>query len=262
MKNPKVSVVMPVYNTGKFLRETIESVLNQTLKEIELIIVNDASKDNSLEIIREYAKKDKRIVLVNHSKNKGVSKSMNDGIKKSKGKYVAILGSDDLFLPKKLEIQFNFLEKHPEIFLVGSSGIYVDENGKEINRFRKYNNYKILAWRLPHSCSFIHSSTLARNTKEFWYDEDFKSAVDYKYYLELIDAGKNLTNIPLFLAKYRVHSSSISVSKKKQQEYFRDKAKEMYKHLGKRTKLSDKIIFSIKLLLFYIKTYKEKRPRN
>ncbi len=262
MESPKVSVVIPVYNTERFLDESISSVLNQTLDDFELIIINDCSTDDSLNIIKKYMKKDKRIKFIGNKKNLGVAKAMNEGLKAAKGKYIAILGSDDIFLPNKLLIQYNYLEKNPHIFLVGSSAIYINEKGKEIRRFRKYDDYKMLAWRLTKSCSFIHSSILVRNTHEFWYNEEFKSAVDYNYYLDLLKARKNLTNIPPFLVKYRVHSSSISGSKQKEQEFFRDKAREMHNDLRKKTKLSDKLIFSVKLLLFHLKTFNEKRIKN
>ncbi len=158
---PEISVIMSVYNEEKFLRESIESILSQTFKDFELIIINDCSIDNSLKIIKSY--NDKRIKIINNKKNIGVFNSRNKALKIAKGDYIAILDGDDVSLPKRFEIQFNYLENNPHIFLLGSSAIFIDENGLEIRRFRKYDDYELLAWRLPKSCGIISSSVMFRN---------------------------------------------------------------------------------------------------
>ena len=259
---PLISVVMPVYNSEKFLDESISSILNQTLGDFELIIINDASIDNSLKIIKNYMKKDKRIKLINNEENLGTVKSRNVGLRTTQGKYVAIMDSDDISLIDRLRIQFNYFEKNKHIFLVGSSAIYIDENGKEIRRFKKYDDYKMLAWRLPQSCGIIHSSVMFRNTKEIFYNESYKSAHDYNFYLDLLEAEKNLTNLPQFLVKYRVHDNSISISKQKEQEMFANLTQKNHRSLKNKTNLFNRSIFSIKLLLFYLKNFNEKRIKN
>lgn len=98
--NPKVSVIVPVYNTEKYLRECLDSIVNQTLKEIEIIIINDKSPDNSLSIINEYKKQDDRIVLIDKTVNEGVGKARNDGIKVAKGEFIIFMDSDDLYSSK------------------------------------------------------------------------------------------------------------------------------------------------------------------
>jgi len=89
MRKPQISIVMPVYNAEEFLEESIKSILNQTFRDFEFIIVNDGSADNSLKIIKKYKKKDKRIVLINNKKNIGLQKTLNRGMKVAKGKYMA-----------------------------------------------------------------------------------------------------------------------------------------------------------------------------
>ena len=131
MSAPKISVIMPTYNSESFLRESIDSILNQTFKDFELIVIDDCSTDSSLKIIKEYKRKDNRIFFLKNDKNLGHNKTRNKGLKIAKGKYIAILDSDDISLEKRLEIQYAYLEKNPHIFLVGSSAIYIDENGKE-----------------------------------------------------------------------------------------------------------------------------------
>ena len=244
---------MSVYNEEKFLKESINSILNQTFKDWELIIINDKSTDNSLKIIKKYKKKDKRIVLINLKKNLGCPDSRNEGLKIAKGKYIAVLDGDDVSFPRRLEVEFNYLEKNSHIFLVGSSTIYIDEDGKEIRRFRKFDDYELLAWRLPQSCSIVHPSIMFRN-EGLIYDNYFKGASDYKFYLDLLSKGKNLTNLPEFLTKYRLHSNSMSISNKEIQSRLNDEAIEQVDFKNK-----FKIRFLFKLFIHYLKTRNEKR---
>lgn len=262
MENTKVSVIMPVYNSEEFLEESIQSILNQSLKEFEFIIVDDGSIDNSLNIINKYKKIDKRIILIKNKKNSGQAISRNKGLKKAKGRYIAVLDSDDLAMEKRLEIQFNYLEKNPNIFLVGSSAIYINENGKEIKRFRKYNDYKLLAWRLPKSCGIIHSSIMFRNTGEFYYNANFRIANEYDFYLNILESGKNLTNLPNFLVKYRVHSKSISSTKKEKQTENTEKIRMSHPNLKLKIGFLTKLRYLIKLGFFYLRTYSEKRQSS
>ena len=253
---PKISVVMPVYNSEKFLRESIESILNQTFKDFELIILNDCSTDGSLKIIKSY--KDKRIKLIENKKNIGTVKTRNVGLRAAKGEYVAIMDSDDVSYRKRLERQFNYLENNPHIFLVGSSTIYIDEEGNEICKFRKYDDYKMLAWRLPRSCSIVHSSVMFRNTGEISYNEFYKSAHDYNLYLDLLSNWKNLTNLPQFLIEHRVHGGAFHEGSIKQGIYCRI-TQEEHEHLNVDIKLLTRLKYSLKLLWFYLKTFGEKR---
>ena len=254
--NPKVSVIMPMYNEEKYLSESIESILNQTFKDFELIIIDDCSTDNSIEIVESY--KDKRIRLIRNKVNLGTVRTRNVGLKIAKGKYVAIMDSDDVSLIDRLSTQYNYLEENDNIFLLGSSAIYIDDKGKELRRFRKYDDYEMLAFRLPKSCSIIHSSIMFRNTKEYSYDEVFKSAHDYNFYLELLSAGKNLTNLPEFLIKHRVHKDSAH-SKNSRQIMYRNLTQWVHEGLNDRYSFFEKLGFSFKLFIHYIKTYKEKR---
>jgi len=248
---PELSVILPVYNGEKFLDEAIKSTLNQTFKNFELIIINDCSTDNSLKIIKSY--KDKRIKIINNKKNGGFINSLNTGLSVAKGKYIACSNQDDISFPRRFEIEFDYLEKNPHIFLVGSSAIYINEAGDEIRRFRKYDNYKMLAWRLRKSCGIIHPSTMFRN-KNVSFDNHF----EYHLYYNLLKRGENLTNIPLFLIKFRVHKGSMSIYDKKNQIFLRDEVIEEFKELRDNTSFFNKIYFSIVLFFHYIRTMNEK----
>jgi glycosyltransferase involved in cell wall biosynthesis len=113
MTSPKFSIIIPAYNNAEFLVESISSCLNQTFPNLELIVVNDASPDNTDIVMRRFD--DRRIKYLVHKKNKGLSAARNTGIRASTGEYIALLDGDDIFHPKKLEIHYDFLQKHPEI---------------------------------------------------------------------------------------------------------------------------------------------------
>jgi len=128
-----VSIITPVYNAEKYLKDTIESVINQDYDNWELIIVDDCSKDGSRLIIERYMELDKRIKLISLEKNKGVAFARNTGIKAAKGRYVAFLDSDDLWLPQKLEKQISFmLEKNAYISFTAYE--LINESGKRLNK--------------------------------------------------------------------------------------------------------------------------------
>ena len=111
MNNPKVSVIIPVYNVEKYLKHCLDSVCNQTFKDIEIIIINDCSPDNSLQIIKEYQQKDDRIVLVDLKQNGGLANARNTGIKNSKCKYITFVDSDDWVSKDYIEVLYNGIEK-------------------------------------------------------------------------------------------------------------------------------------------------------
>ena len=125
---PKVTVLMPVYNGEKFLREAVESVLNQTYKDYELLIIDDASRDNSAEIIESFG--DSRIRLVENEKNMGQMNALNKGLALSRGEYIARMDQDDISLPVRLEKQTEALDKNPDVPLVFSDTYIINSKGQ------------------------------------------------------------------------------------------------------------------------------------
>ena len=138
------------------------------------------------------------------------------------------MDSDDISMNNRLEIQYDYLEKRPKIFLIGGSAIVIDENGNRLGIFKKYSSYKKIKKKLLRNNCVIHPSIMFRNEDEIFYREKFKTSEDYDLYLRLLSSGKNLTNLPSFLIKYRISEGSF-VSTKKNQEFFYQKAKEFYK---------------------------------
>ena len=133
MKEDLVSIVTPTYNCGKFITETIESVIGQTYKNWEMIIVDDCSKDNTQEIVKKYLKNDKRIKYIKFEKNQGAAIARNTAIREAKGRYIAFLDSDDLWSKDKLEKQINFMKKNSYSFTC-TAYEQIDENNNLLNK--------------------------------------------------------------------------------------------------------------------------------
>lgn len=209
--NPMISVVMSVYNGEKYLDEAIESILKQTYKDFEFIIINDGSTDKSLEIIEKYKKQDERIVLISRE-NKGLIASLNEGIKKAKGKYIARMDADDISLPNRFEQQIKFLEKNPEI---GVCGTWVEVFGENRNPtiWKMPIQDEELRPRLLFSVTFAHPSVMMRkgliNQYNLRYNEKYINAEDYKFWLDFSKYTK-FVNIPKVLFQYRYLETSIS----------------------------------------------------
>lgn len=129
-KNPLVSVIMPVYNAGKFVDEATTSILNQTYKNLELIVIDDGSTDKSREIVNKYAKLDKRVKVITLAKNRGPSYASNVGIKKARGTYIARMDADDMSLPGRIEKQVAYLRKNSDIAMLGGQCKLIDKRGK------------------------------------------------------------------------------------------------------------------------------------
>ena len=220
---------MPVYNSKKFLDESIKSILNQTFKDFEFIIINDCSTDKSLEIIKEYQNKDKRIKVINNKKNIGGPPSRNKGIKEAKGKYIAIMDSDDISLPKRLEKQYNYLEKNKDIFLLGTGSINISESGKKQTSFLPPKEYIKIKKILPYRNCLVHPSIMFRNNGKIRYREKFVYSEDYDLYLILLSEDKKIENIREKLIKYRYALNSIGQSKRGHQELFAEKTRKFYK---------------------------------
>ncbi|WP_214804245.1 MULTISPECIES: glycosyltransferase family 2 protein [unclassified Exiguobacterium] len=135
MRNSLVSIIMPTYNSEEFVKESINSVINQTYNNFELIIIDDSSKDNTVKVVTEMMKNDNRINLITLPNNSGAAVARNKGIDNAKGRYIAFLDSDDLWLEDKLEIQINFMNKYSYPFTY-TNYIRINENNELINEIK------------------------------------------------------------------------------------------------------------------------------
>jgi len=134
--SPKVSVLMPAHNTDKYIGEAIESILKQTFKDFELIIIDDGSTDQTWKIIQEYARKDSRVIPLQNEKNLGISPTRNRLIALSKGKYIVWQDADDISMPYRIEHQYIFMEDHPDVGICGGYLQFFNEKG--LTSVRKY----------------------------------------------------------------------------------------------------------------------------
>lgn len=211
---PVVSVVIPVHNAGAFLRSTVDSVLQQSFQDWEIILVDDCSKDNSLEIEREYAERDDRIRILCNESNCGVAETRNRGIRESRGRYIALLDSDDLWRSCKLEKQLS-LARDSDAQLVYCSYGMIDSEGKHICEdfiVPTETNMKQMLVRSVISCSTALIS--ADLLKEHPFRPDYYHE-DYVLWLELLQAGCRTVGCREVLADYRISRGSRSGNKRK-----------------------------------------------
>jgi glycosyltransferase involved in cell wall biosynthesis len=227
MITPLVSVIITAYNAEKFIQEAIDSIINQTYSNWELILINDFSSDRTGAFFTEIKKQDSRVKIITNSENLGRAKSRNRGLELAKGEYIAILDADDVSLTDRLEKQVTFLEKNTSIFLVGTGATKINEDGKVIGYHNPICSDIEVKKTLPMRNCIYHSSVMFRKTS-VRYREKFPFSQDYDFYLQLLAENKNLTNIPEKLLKYRIVEQAASWSNSAKQRMFAQKAKEFY----------------------------------
>ncbi|OGU61898.1 MAG: hypothetical protein A2254_02545 [Ignavibacteria bacterium RIFOXYA2_FULL_35_9] len=221
---------MSVYNGELFLRDSIKSILNQTFRDFEYIIVNDGSIDSSEQIIKNF--NDTRIVYLKQT-NKGLSEALNEGINYSSGKYIARMDDDDIAKPNRLAVQLRFMENNTNYVTVGSTADFIDEDGTFLYSSKSSLTPIQLKELLPESSPFIHSSVLMRtgnvravggyhNVGPYFYQEDLLLWID------LAKTGE-FYNIPEPLIKFRITSSSNQQRSKNYFSYQMTIVKEYYR---------------------------------
>lgn len=212
-----VSVIMPCYNSAAFISESINSVICQSYEKFELIIIDNGSTDETVNIAKQYAVYDPRIKVLTETR-KGASYSRNTGIKASMGQYLAFLDSDDLWLPQKLELQVNLVQETGEQ-LVCSSYLKIDNSGQHIGGF-SLTNEEVTRSSLLKTCSVGCLTVFVdRGCEKRW--DCFMPNIekeDYAFWFDLLDylSCDHFVVISKPLAKYRVHSNGISRSKVKE----------------------------------------------
>ena len=211
-REPLITVIMGAFNAEKYLRESIDSVINQSYQNIELIIINDASNDKTASILTSYS--DSRIKIINNKINIGLTKSLNIGLRNSLGEFIARQDADDISMPDRLEKQLNFLMDNQHCSIVGSQCILIDEASREIpfptplKPLSMGGIKRYVAIDNP----FLHSSVLFRKkvvTNLGGYNESFRTSQDFELWSRLL--RKNIgANMPNKLIKFRIHEGSVS----------------------------------------------------
>ncbi|MDO3722574.1 glycosyltransferase [Marinobacter sp. chi1] len=207
---PLISVVMSVYNGEEFLRDSIESILNQSFKDFEFIIVNDGSSDHSGEIIESYC--DSRILYIKNENNKGLIDSLNKGIGFARGKYIARQDADDVSLENRLERQVDYLEKNADVCVLGCGLEMIDENGNFISNWIHPTGINVVRWNLLFNNCVAHSSSVFRRDiveKIGFYSKEYKYAEDYDLWSR-VSRFHHVENLSEPLQKYRIHPDAVS----------------------------------------------------
>lgn len=217
---PLVSVIMPAYNAEKYISDAINSILEQTYDFFELIIVEDGSSDKTLEKIMQF--KDKRIHVIRNNKNRGIAYSSNYGIQMCKGKYVALLDDDDMAFPNRLELQVEYMEKHPEIDILGGMSEDINSKGHHYRygNVPRNNPKYIKAVLLFHCVDFRNGTAMIRKSfiekNNLKYQDNCLGMQDYKFFIDSSKCG-NISTIDYPLLKYRVHNESETNRSKREQ---------------------------------------------
>lgn len=215
MNEPVISVIMSVYNGEKFLVDAIESILNQTFRNFEFIIVNDGSTDTSLTIIEKYAKRDCRIRLISRE-NKGLTVSLNEGIASARGEWIARMDADDISLPDRFKKQIAWLEKTGADICGGGIKLI----GTWSNRVRQsYESSNAIALKLLFGSSFAHPTVIFRSSiaRKNPYNEKAHYVEDYELWTRFATLGVKMTNCPEVVLQYRIHSQQVTERKQQQQ---------------------------------------------
>lgn len=212
--SPLISVIMPVYNSEAYIKESLESILNQTVSDFEFLIIDDASTDKTLDYIKSY--NDSRIHLIEKPMNTGYTNSLNLGFKLAKGKYVARMDGDDISLPGRFAKQVAFLEENPEVVACGSFCYRIGEN-RILCTPEKHETIKLALLR---ENVLVHPSVMMRNDAleklTIVYDVTKEPAEDYDLWVRLLPIGK-LHNLQEVLLNYRVHNNQVTKKRSEQQ---------------------------------------------
>lgn len=243
---------MSVYNAEQTLAQTIESILSQRLKDFEFIIINDGSTDQSKSILEKFSHQDSRIRL-HHQQNSGLTRSLNLGIRLAKGKYLARQDADDISYPDRLNIQFDYMESHPKVALLGSNSDDLYPGG--LIKKWGHESQEEIAQSVFLKTPFPHSSVMMRTAiaKTLGgYDESFKTAQDMEFWMRFAKSY-TVAMLPDVLIKRTISDSSISSTKKWRQFYDALRARLKHNRFPRKLKA---LFYSLRGLLISFLPYK------
>jgi glycosyltransferase involved in cell wall biosynthesis len=225
LNDPLVSVVMPVYNSDEYLAEAIESILSQTFRDFEFIIICDEPSQKARDIIDNYQKNDNRIIVF-YQKKEGLVAALNKGCSTAKGKYIARMDADDICYPKRFEFQVRFLEEHENIGVLGTWREFIDQKNSITGHDCSTGNSNILKWHILFGSGFSQSHGIAHPTvmmrrqlikKVNGYSTKYSHNEDFDLWIRLIN-WTDFSNIPEILLKYRFNKNRVSLKFEEDQE--------------------------------------------
>ena len=222
MQKHKLTVLLPAYNAGLYLREAIDSILAQTYTDFEFLIINDGSKDDTKEIIDSY--NDPRINAT-HQENKGLITTLNEGIVAASGDIIARMDADDVCLPNRLQLQMDYLDKHPDYVLVGSEAEIMDKDGNYLMPLIPIgHSHEEIVDKIDTKVPFIHPCVTFRKDAIIQAGLYPKNALDFEDHLlwkKLLSVGK-VCNLPVNLLKVRFNPESATIDERWRGQDFLD----------------------------------------
>ena len=213
---PTVSVVMSAYNAGLYLAEALESILKQTYGDFECIVIDDGSTDDTLAILRAYARRDDRL-RVSSRENRGLIASLNEGIDLARGELIARMDADDVALPRRLERQVDRLRQTGDVVALGTRIVLIDQAGRPLKRWNHRLVHEEIVARLLRGdgSALTHPTVMMRREAVMavgGYDERFEAAEDFDLYLKLSEVGR-LENLDEVLLYWRQHPASVNATR-------------------------------------------------
>jgi glycosyltransferase involved in cell wall biosynthesis len=232
---PAVSILMPVYNAERYVAEAVESILTQTFRDFEFLIIDDGSTDRSLQILRKYERQDARIRLFSRA-NTGYVVALNEMLAFARGEFIARMDADDVSEPQRLGMQVDYLKTHADIVCLGSLELMMDERGRLIGTESwPHDDERIQARLLDGFMCICHSAVTMRKAavaRAGGYDETLTGGEDHDLWLRLGEIGK-LCNLAAPLVRYRIHSKSVSGTLGERQfEIWRSNCERAWKRRG------------------------------
>ena len=210
---PKVSVILAAYNAQQYLREAITSILSQQFGDLEFLIVNDGSTDDTREIIQSFP--DPRIRFIENRTNVGLTRSLNRALAKAQGEYIARQDADDISEPNRLAEQVAYLDRHSDVTLAGTWFTVIDSNGSLVRRSSLPSSDLDIRWDMFFSCPFVHGSVMWRHTpvrqQVGMYDERLCYSQDYELWTRIASHFR-VGNVEAFLLRYREHAQSMTAT--------------------------------------------------
>lgn len=222
---PKVTILLPVFNTEAFLRESVESILSQTFTDFEVIAINDGSTDRSKEILMSFS--DSRLKIIDNDGNRGLINTLNRGIALAKGTYIARMDADDIASPDRLAQQWLYLNENPSVALLGGFAELIDSNNKSFMLCQVPQSHDEIVSKIFSANCFVHPSVMFRANvvRDLGgYRDEALHAEDYDLWLRIIEHYK-VANLPAILVRYRIHPNQVSQRKLGLQRAAADRAR-------------------------------------
>jgi glycosyltransferase involved in cell wall biosynthesis len=255
-QKPLISVILPVYNAAEYLVEALESLRYQTYPHFEVIAIDDASTDSSYKILKDYAKIDSRIKVMRNKTNLKVADTLNLGLTKAKGDYIALMDADDISLPTRFQKQIKYLQNHPGVVVVGGQCLTIDKashlTGKKLFPSSHFDIHELMFTRNPlqHPSIMINRNLLPKDFD--WYNPHLNSAEDLDLYFRLGKFGL-FANLKSTILMYRQHDDSVTFKNPKHTFKITQKVRRLaVSKYGYKPSLKSKLISLIQTIVMEI----------